>query len=91
MTDLKLISELAELSKIEFSKDELEKITVDMQNIIALMDRVKFDSYPGSFSVTPVEFQDLRPDFIKESVLPEEILKNAKNTAGTSFKVPKII
>ncbi len=87
-----LTKHLAELSKIEFTDDELDKMTSDMTNIIAIMDKVcDFDSAKKPYALDAVNFNDLRADEHKDSYPTEKITENAKNVKNNSFVVPKVV
>lgn len=90
--DLKLTAHLAELSKLEFTPEELEKITGEMTDIIALMDTVAEAEIENSFAaVEPKGLEALREDKAVASMPREEILTNAKERDDTYFKVPKVV
>ncbi len=92
MIDKKLTQHLANLSKITFTDEELDKITVQMDDIINLMDKVKnIDSNNPTYTIDPVNYGDLRSDVIAESSSNEEILKNSKAIKENSFVVPKVV
>ena len=80
MFDAKLTAHLADLSKIAFTEEELEKMTDDMTDIIALMDKVNAE-----------EYMNLREDRAEKSFETEKIIKNAKNVKNNSFVVPKVV
>ncbi len=92
MIDKKLTQHLADLSKINFTDEELEKITVQMGDIINLMDKVKeIDSNNPTYTIDAVNYSDLRADEVAESSPNEDILKNSKETKENSFVVPKVV
>lgn len=92
MFDKEMTRRLAELSKIDFTEEELEKMTKDMTDIIALMDQVRaFDSTKEAYSLKPVTFSQLRPDQPEPPSSPSQILANAKKTEQQSFTVPKVV
>ncbi|MGN0107641.1 MAG: Asp-tRNA(Asn)/Glu-tRNA(Gln) amidotransferase subunit GatC [Hominilimicola sp.] len=87
-----LTRHLAELSKIEFTDDELEQMTEDMTNIIAIMDKVcDFDTSKKPYALDAVDYNDLRADEHKDSYPTEKITANAKNVKNNSFVVPKVV
>ena len=87
-----LTKHLAELSKISFTDDELKKMTVDMTNIIAVMDKVcEFDTSKKPYALDAVDYRDLRKDEYKNSFPTEKIVANAKNVKNNSFVVPKVV
>lgn len=92
MFDTDFAAHLAELSKLNFSNDELEKIAVQMNDIIAIMDKVKeINSSLTPYSAEAVEYKNLRKDTIEPSFETDKILKNAKKKKDSSFVVPKIV
>ena len=92
MFDPNRTAHLAELSKLEFTDEELLKMTKDMTDIIALMDKVcDFNPEIKPYTLDSVDYDDLRGDTYKESYPNNEILKNDKNTKNDSFVVPKVV
>lgn len=92
MFDLNLTAHLAELSKIAFTDEELKQMTLEMSDIVALMDKVKeIDSALPTYSIEAVKYNNLRKDEIKDSFETEKILENAKNKKNSSFVVPKVV
>ncbi len=92
MFNINLAKKLAELSKINFSEDELKVITYQMNDIINLMDRVKDVSQHFSTNThNPELYKNLRTDIIKESYPCDEILNNPKTAVNNSFTVPKVV
>lgn len=87
-----LTKHLAELSKISFTDDELEQMTLDMTNIIGIMDKVcEFDTSKKAYALDAVDYNDLRSDEYKDSFPTEKIVANAKNVKNNSFVVPKVV
>lgn len=92
MVDLSLTKYLADLSKIEFTDEELEKMTEDMKGIIGLMDKVcDFDASKETYVLDSVEYKNLRNDKSEESFPTDKIISNAKNVKNNSFVVPKVV
>lgn len=92
MFDEKLTAHLAELSKLEFNDEELARMTQDMTDIIALMDKVcDFDASVKPYTLDSVDYRDLRKDDYSESYPNEKILENAANVKNNSFVVPKVV
>mgnify|MGYP001175303587 CR=1 FL=1 len=78
--------------KLEFTDEELEQMTADMTNIIAIMDKVcEFDTSKPAYALDAVDYKDLRADEHRNSYPTEEIVKNAKNVKNNSFVVPKVV
>lgn len=92
MFDTKLAAHLAELSKIEFTETELEKVAKEMDDIIALMDTVSdFEDNDTTTVNSAVGIREVRADEPKNSFDREDILKNAKQSSEGCFTVPKVV
>jgi len=90
--DTNLVKYLAELGKLEFSNEELEKAAEEMTDIIALMDTVKeiditYDDLKDNHNVY---LDNLRTDEPKASMPTSKVLQNAENT-NNCFVVPKVV
>lgn len=88
-----LIDNLAKLSHLSFSEQEKKEIRADLQEMISFIEKLKELNTDG---VTPLLHMSsnvnmLREDVVQGSVSREEALKNAPDTDGTFFKVPKVI
>ena len=92
MFNINLATHLAELSKIEFTESELEKITREMDEIISLMDTVSdFEATKQSANDAAVGLDEIRSDLKKPSSPREDILKNAAKKDDKAFTVPKVV
>ena len=92
MFDIKLATHLAELSKIEFTDNELEKITAEMDEIITLMDTVSNFEKDKNAVVNPaVNLDNIRSDVPASSLPRDEVLKNASQKDDKAFTVPKVV
>ena len=90
--DKEFIKHLAELSKLSFTESELSKITLEMEDIITLMDSIKdADKFYEQPSKEAVSYADLRDDIPCKSSEKDDILKNAKRTEKSNFAVPKVV
>ena len=92
VTDL-LIDNLAKLSHLSFSEQEKKEIKADLQEMISFIEKLKEVDTEG---VEPLlhmstNINVLRDDVVQGSVSREEAVKNAPETDGTYFKVPKVI
>lgn len=90
--ELNMVKYLAELSKLQFSDEELKKVSAEMTDIIDLMDTVKeiditYDDLKDNHNVY---LNDLRKDVVQESMSTDKVLKNAVNT-NNCFVVPKVV
>ena len=85
--DVKMV---AELSRLDFSDSELEKMRTDMEAILKYMEDLK------KVDTSKVEdnyktHANLREDNPSGSIKRDELLKNAPKTDGTSFVVPQVV
>ena len=88
-----LVDKLAHLSKLTFSDEEKKEIAADLQQMIGFVEKLNELDLKD---VEPLmhmcdEINVLRNDEIKGSISREEALKNAPETDGQFFKVPKVI
>lgn len=88
-----MIENLAGLARLHFNEDEKKEIKSDLQRMIAFIDKLNELNTEG---VEPVlhmsdEINIFREDEILGSISREEGLKNAPETDGIFFKVPKVI
>lgn len=92
LMDLQMVRHLADLGKLEFSDEQLEKTAGEMTDIIALMDGVKeFDiEYDALKDNHNVFLDGLREDCVHESMPTKKVLQNAENR-DDSFVVPKVV
>ena len=92
MFDIKLATHLAELSKINFTENELSKIRGEMDEIITLMDTVSdFDCTEKSSTNHTVRLDEIRQDIPLPSTPRKDILKNASEKDKKAFTVPKVV
>lgn len=88
-----LIENLANLSRLHFTDEEKIEIKSDLQRMIAFIDKLNELNTEG---VEPVLHMSdgsnvYREDVVEGSIPREEGLKNAPDTDGVFFKVPKVI
>jgi len=90
--DTNLVNYLAELSKLEFSQDELSKLSTEMTDIISLMDTIKeIDvTYDDLKDNHDVYLGDIRKDVAASSMPTAKVIQNAVNT-NNCFVVPKVV
>ena len=89
----KLIEDLALLSRLHFSDAEKESIKKELKQMIEFVDKL------GEVEVEGIEplmhmsdaTNRLREDEVKGSVSREEAMKNAPESDGIYFRVPKVI
>ncbi|MGZ5135632.1 MAG: Asp-tRNA(Asn)/Glu-tRNA(Gln) amidotransferase subunit GatC [Flavitalea sp.] len=88
-----MIENLASLARLYFNEEEKKEIKGDLQRMIAFIDKLNELNTDG---VEPVlhmsdSINVFREDEIRGSISIEEGLKNAPETDGVFFKVPKVI
>lgn len=88
-----LIENLAKLSHLSFDEQERKEIKADLEEMITFIEKLKEVNTEG---VEPLlhmsnNIDILRDDAVQGSVSREEGLKNAPDTDGTFFRVPKVI
>ncbi|MGN1404381.1 MAG: Asp-tRNA(Asn)/Glu-tRNA(Gln) amidotransferase subunit GatC [Ruminococcus sp.] len=90
--DLQMIAYLAELGKLSFTPEEMEKMAEEMTSIIEIMDTVKeIDvEYDALADNKDIYLNDLREDVKADSFPTEKILQNAVNDENC-FVVPKVV
>ena len=87
-----MIAYLAELGKLRFTEDEMEKMAAEMTSIIGIMDTVKeidveYDAYADNKNVY---LYDLREDVKEPSFPAEKSLQNSVHDENC-FVVPKVV
>ncbi|MFO7527116.1 MAG: Asp-tRNA(Asn)/Glu-tRNA(Gln) amidotransferase subunit GatC [Ignavibacteriaceae bacterium] len=87
------VEKIAELARLKFSDDELQSFTKDMNRILEYVEKLK---ELNTENIEPLSHPNrgtnvFRDDELKNSVQPEEALKNAPDKDDKFFKVPKVI
>ncbi len=93
MIDENLISRLEELARLELSPEEKKALLHELQNILALVEKMEELDTTG---VQPLVYINeavdaLREDVIANQVSREDAIRNAPDSDGTFFRVPKVI
>jgi aspartyl-tRNA(Asn)/glutamyl-tRNA(Gln) amidotransferase subunit C len=91
--DDQLIYRLEKLARLELSAEERQAIQGDLNQILAMVEKLQ------SLDLTDVEplayvnaaQNRLRADLVERQVTREQALRNAPDTDGTFFRVPKVI
>lgn len=88
-----LVNNLANLARLQFNEVEKEMIKKDLEQMIGFVDKLKELDTTG---VEPLLHMSdvvnvLREDKIQGSSSREEALKNAPDSDGSYFRVPKVI
>lgn len=90
---IKDVEHVAELAKLSFSAEEKERLTSELNEILAYMEQL--NSLDTS-TVEPLSHvvslsNVFREDVLKPCLSQEEALKNAPSRTDKFFKVPKVI
>ena len=87
------VEHVARLARLHLTDDELERMRVQLDAILAYIDKLKALDVEGveptSHAVPLVNV--MRPDAVIESLPQAEALANAPDRAGEFFRVPRII
>ena len=88
-----LIDNLAKLAHLSFTEQERKEIRADLQEMITFIEKLNEVNTEG---VAPLLHMStnvnvLREDIVEGSITRDEGLKNAPDTDGTFFRVPKVI
>jgi aspartyl-tRNA(Asn)/glutamyl-tRNA(Gln) amidotransferase subunit C len=88
-----LIDKLANLARLEFQPEEKARLKNDLQKMIAFVEKLQELDTAGSEPLLQMSTRTdvLREDVAKVTLTREEALKNAPETDGVFFKVPKVI
>ena len=88
-----LVEHLANLSRLEFNKEEKENFKKDFSNIINYINQIeKIDVSDVSLDKIKLNAKtDLRDDEIKPSLSVEMVTKNAPKSMGGAVVVPTVV
>ncbi|MEI8133548.1 MAG: Asp-tRNA(Asn)/Glu-tRNA(Gln) amidotransferase subunit GatC [bacterium] len=89
------VEHIAKLAKLDFSGEEYEKLTADMNNVLGYIDQLKELDVSN---VAPLENLNeateqnvFRSDIAGQSLTTEQALSNAPKSGDGYFLVPKVI
>ncbi|MDO8662582.1 MAG: Asp-tRNA(Asn)/Glu-tRNA(Gln) amidotransferase subunit GatC [Candidatus Omnitrophota bacterium] len=91
--DKKTVEGVAHLARIELEPKELEKLSHQLEHILAFIDKLSVlntDNVPPTSHILPLN-NVLRKDETKPSLSIEKTLANAPAKQGNFFVVPKVI
>jgi aspartyl-tRNA(Asn)/glutamyl-tRNA(Gln) amidotransferase subunit C len=88
-----LIENLAKLSHLSFDDQEKKEIKADLHKMISFIEKLQEVNTEGVIPLLHMSsnVNILREDIVRGSISREEALKNAPDTDGIFFKVPKVI
>lgn len=84
---------VAQLSRLEFKEDEIEKFTKDLSSIVGYVNKLnELDTEDVEALVNPIYIEnDFREDETQDSLDRESVLLNAPEKEEGYFKVPTVI
>jgi aspartyl-tRNA(Asn)/glutamyl-tRNA(Gln) amidotransferase subunit C len=90
---IKDVEHIAALAKLEFTEEEKEKFTYQLNKILEYVEQLnKLDTEKVEPLSHVIELgRVLRPDDVKKGIDAEDALKNAPSRDDKFFKVPKVI
>lgn len=90
---LKDVEYIAKLARLEFSEEEKQKFTHQLNDILAYVEQLnKLDTSKVEPLSHVIELSNVfRDDEVKPGLTTEEALKNAPAKSDKFFKVPKVI
>ena len=88
-----LLDKLADLARLYIDPAEKEGLKKDLQRMISFVEKLQELDTSGTAPLLQMSdsVNVLRDDVMQGSVSREEALKNAPDTDGVFFKVPKVI
>ena len=91
--DIKTIEKLASLSKLSFTKEELDLISKDMSKMVDFINQLDEIDTEGVEPLIHVNegFNSWREDEIGEMLDQKEALSNSPIKDSTYFKLPKVL
>ena len=91
--DIKTIEKLASLSKLSFTKEELDLISKDMSKMVDFINQLDEIDTEGVEPLIHVNegFNNWREDEIREMLDQKEALSNSPIKDSTYFKLPKVL
>ena len=91
--DIKTIEKLASLSKLKFTKEELDLILKDMSKMVDFINQLDEIDTEGVEPLIHVNegFNSWREDKIGEMLDQKEALSNSPIKDSTYFKLPKVL
>lgn len=91
--DRDLILKLEQLAKLELTEEERTKMIDEFGKILTMVEKLQELDTEGVEPLVYVNeaFSKWRADKVENQVSQQEALKNAPDTDGTYFKLPKVL
>jgi aspartyl-tRNA(Asn)/glutamyl-tRNA(Gln) amidotransferase subunit C len=87
------VERIADLARLELSADEAERITAELEAILAYVESLReldTDAVEPTYHPIPLR-TPLRDDGPSGALPPERVLANAPEREGFAFVVPKVL
>lgn len=88
---IETIEKLAEISQLEFSMEEKERLVGEVSGIIDMLDQCGNFQADNLVCETKLSIKDLREDVVKFGLGTEDALKNAPISKQDYLGVPKVV
>ncbi len=89
--NIKDIEHLAELSKLEYTDEEMTEFLPQFESLVKLADVIKDADISGSINYNVMDYSELREDVAKDSTPVDELLQNSPIVRRDSIVVPRIM
>lgn len=89
--NIKDIEHLAELSKLEYTDEEMAEFLPQFESLVKLADVIKDADISGSINYNVMDYSELREDVAKDSTPVDELLQNSPIVRRDSIVVPRIM
>jgi aspartyl-tRNA(Asn)/glutamyl-tRNA(Gln) amidotransferase subunit C len=91
--DKETLHKVAHLARLNIKPEEEEKLQQDMGEILDWVDQLREVDTTGVAALTHMteETNVLREDVVEPSIDKDKVLKNAPQTDGDHFQVPKVL
>ena len=87
------VERIADLARLELSRDEVERMTSELEAILTYVDSLRAldtDDVEPTYHAIPIA-TPLRDDRAGAVLAPERVLANAPDRDGFAFVVPKVL
>jgi len=86
------VEHLAELSSLELTSAENNKMKADLEQILEFVDKIESANINTSENLTgKIKLNDLREDEAKEGISQEKALQNAPKSENGCYVVSKVV
>jgi len=87
------LRKIAHLSRLELPEDQLPKMQREFSAMVGFVEQLRSVDTEGVEPLTTMtaEINAFRPDQIAGELPPQEVFRNAPDSDGTYFRVPKVL